>query len=69
MAETVELIGRERSYVIGSRAWTVSEMVDPHTLSPTLIFMSDGVGRRVRNFPSKWHDLPPEDLETLSWST
>jgi len=69
MAETEEWIARERSYVIGSRAWTVSEVVDRLTLSPTLIFMSDGVGRRVRNFPSEWHELSAEELELLSWST
>jgi hypothetical protein len=36
--------------------------------SNTLVFETDGVIRRVRNFPGNWRELPPEKLFALSWN-
>ena len=33
----------------------------------TLVFETDGVIRRVRNFPDNWRELSPEALLALSW--
>jgi hypothetical protein len=33
----------------------------------TLVFETDGVIRRVRNFPDNWRELSPVDLLALSW--
>ena len=35
---------------------------------PTLVFDSEYVVRRVRDFPSRWRDLSDDDLAALSWS-
>ena len=37
--------------------------------SPTLVFESDDVMRRVRAFPADWRDLSDERLYELSWTT
>jgi hypothetical protein len=58
----------ERSFVVGRQTWTVREAVDPVTLARVLVFTSDGVGRRVRIYPSDWQQLTAEDLYALSWS-
>src|SRR2546423_15512342 len=34
---------------------------------PHLVFESDGVVRRVRNFPVNWRDLSAAELYELSW--
>jgi hypothetical protein len=34
----------------------------------TLVFESDGVIRRVRNFPDNWRELSAEQLFALSWN-
>jgi hypothetical protein len=36
--------------------------------SNTLVFETDGVIRRVRNFPRDWRELSPEALLALSWT-
>lgn len=50
--------------------WCVSERpcraMDPPD-KRCLVFMSEGVARRVLWFPSGWRHLTPEQLETLSW--
>ncbi|HWE41720.1 MAG TPA: hypothetical protein VG432_04400 [Gemmatimonadaceae bacterium] len=33
----------------------------------TLVFETEGVIRRVRNFPDNWRELSPEALLALSW--
>ena len=33
----------------------------------TLVFETDGVMRRVRNFPGNWRELSPAALFALSW--
>lgn len=61
-------MGAERSFAVGSRTWSVCEVVDPTTQKCVLIFTSVGVGRRVRRFPLNWRDLSAKELEALSWS-
>jgi hypothetical protein len=34
----------------------------------TLVFESDGVIRRVRNYPKDWRELSVEELFALSWA-
>lgn len=34
----------------------------------TLVFETDGVIRRVRNFPDNWRELSPQALLALSWT-
>jgi hypothetical protein len=36
--------------------------------SNSLIFESDGVVRRVRQFPADWRSMSPEALLALSWT-
>jgi hypothetical protein len=33
----------------------------------TLVFETEGVIRRVRNYPDNWRELPPAELFALSW--
>ena len=35
----------------------------------TLVFESEGVMRRVRNFPDDWRKLSPAALLALSWTS
>ena len=35
----------------------------------TLVFETDGVMRRVRNFPDDWRKLSPAALLALSWKS
>ncbi|MDB4874875.1 MAG: hypothetical protein JWM41_1321 [Gemmatimonadetes bacterium] len=37
--------------------------------SPTLVFESDDVMRRVRDFPHDWRTLDDDRLLALSWTT
>ena len=34
----------------------------------TLVFESDGVMRRVRNYPENWRNLSVDELLALSWT-
>ena len=34
----------------------------------TLVFETEGVIRRVRNFPDNWRELSPDALRALSWT-
>jgi hypothetical protein len=47
---------KARVFVIEGCDWTAREMRDPMTNSSRLVFWSAGVARRVRAFPSNWHD-------------
>ena len=65
------VVERERVFVDadGTR-WRVKEM--PFSLydrrrGRSLIFWSDGAVRRVRDYPTDWHELPDEELAQLSW--
>jgi hypothetical protein len=33
----------------------------------SLVFESTDSARRVREYPTNWRELPPSDLEALSW--
>ena len=37
--------------------------------SNTLVFETDGVMRRVRNYPADWRELSPDALLALSWTS
>ena len=60
-------IGTERPIVVAAQAWTVHEVIDPVTLTRTLVFTGRGIARRVREYPAKWRDLTDEQLYALSW--
>jgi hypothetical protein len=51
--------------------WLVYElMASPYDRrqSPCLIFESDAVVRRVRDYPTNWRELSDDDLLALSWA-
>ena len=56
-----------RSFRSGSVTWSVYEDAHPHA-GKSLIFESDRIARRVRNYPANWHDLTDEQLAMLSLS-
>ena len=49
--------------------WRVYEQVPGYDRRrrPDLVFESDGVIRRVRNYPPNWVELSDEELLTVSW--
>jgi hypothetical protein len=60
--------GARQLYVDGDR-WLVYElppMQFDRRSTPSLVFESEHVMRRVRNFPAEWRTLRDEDLFTLS---
>jgi hypothetical protein len=64
----VRPLGPPQTILVDGSSWTVQEVIDPMTSTPVLIFSGPGVGRRVRNYPPNWRDLPAEQLYKLSWS-
>ena len=36
--------------------------------APTLVFESEYLMRRLRNYPSDWRELPDDELLAVSWS-
>ena len=48
--------------------WCVRE-VQYADVSPSLIFETTGIFRRVRRYPANWHELSDADLYALSWQT
>ena len=56
---------------IDHEVWRIYELA-PGVLdrrgSNTLIFESDGVMRRVRNYPPNWRELSDAELVRLSWT-
>ena len=59
---SIPAIGLERSLIIDKHAWEVRELIDPISLSPTLVFLG------VRSYPANWRELPDDELYALSWS-
>jgi hypothetical protein len=60
-----------RILIVDGARWLVYEhvpMLDRRS-SPTLIFESDDVMRRVRDFPHDWRTLDDDRLLALSWTT
>lgn len=52
-----------------TRVWFVREISGPtydRRGSGSLVFLSDDVMRRVRDYPPDWHTLPDEALYALS---
>ena len=50
--------------------WLVYELASSYDRrhAPCLIFESDNIVRRVRNFPANWRELSDDDLLALSWA-
>jgi len=55
------------------RRWEVRELPGkpgaPPPRSPSLVFETEGLIRRVRRYPPNWLELPATELEALSWRT
>ena len=58
--------------IVDHEEWRIYELA-PGALdrrgSNTLIFESDGVIRRVRNYPANWRELSHAELLSLSWTS
>lgn len=55
---------------IEHEAWRVYELAPAsydRRGGNTLVFETEGVIRRVRNYPDNWRELSPEALLALSW--
>ena len=60
-----------RQIVVEGVAWLVYEIPADQfdrRSSSALIFESDDIMRRVRDYPADWHTLPDDALLALSWS-
>ena len=58
---------RPRCFVAQGVTWSVYHDRS-YYVGPSLIFESDRIVRRVRNYPTNWEQLSDEDLIALSWS-
>ena len=60
----------ERKFGVGFAQWVVCELSvsDPPHYGPALLFFSDGIGRRVRQYPANWRELSDEELYAISWN-
>ena len=58
----------ERTFGIGFNQWVVFEVGRDAQFGPALIFFSDGLGRRVRDYPANWRELTDEELYAVSWN-
>jgi hypothetical protein len=60
-----------RTIDVGNVRWLVYEHVPAldRRSKPTLVFESDDVMRRVRDFPADWRLLDDVQLLALSWTT
>jgi hypothetical protein len=65
---SIPAIGVERSLIIDKQAWEVRELIDPVSLSPTLVFPGASIAWRVRSYPANWRELTDNELYALSWS-
>lgn len=57
--------GEERVLNDGRTAWRVYQVLDADSAS--LVFDSEQIVRRVRDFPEGWLTLGDDDLLELSW--
>lgn len=65
-----QFVGDERRLVIlDGIPWEVYEHIPEYDrrASPTLVFESEGVVRRVRDFPADWRERSDAELYALSW--
>ncbi len=60
---------RVREIVVGVTLWRVFEHVPQYDrrARTTLVFVSEGAMRRVRDFPAHWWELSDEELLGISW--
>ena len=60
---------RSRIIVIQGQSFSVQEELYCRggVTEPTLVFSSERIARRVREFPPDWHSLPDDVLAQLSW--
>jgi hypothetical protein len=68
-ARAAEAVEREFEDADGT-LWRVKEMPFSHydrRRGCSLIFWSEGAVRRVRDYPSDWHELSDIELSSLSW--
>jgi hypothetical protein len=56
-----------RTFSAQGVAWSVYEDRSWY-IGPSLIFESEKIARRVRNYPMDWRRLSDEQLTALSWS-
>ena len=60
-----------RQFIVDATRWLVYEL-PPHQFdrrtTPSLVFESDYVVRRIRDYPADWRDLGDDELFALSWS-
>jgi hypothetical protein len=71
-SERQGLRGAARRLRVDGVVWLVYELPPPaydRRQHPSLIFESDAMIRRVRNYPAHWRALADEELVALSWST
>lgn len=62
--------GTVRSLESDGYTWTVYEQQLPYGQAwRTLVFMSDRVVRRVKQYPPNWFDLPDSELAQVSTNT
>jgi len=62
MLPRTRLVGQFR---VGFQLWTVYEDLEG---DPALVFETDGIARRVRNYPANWRELSDDKIYALSWS-
>ena len=61
-----------RAIFVQDIPWLVYELPPPafdRRRGPSLVFESEDVMRRVRQYPQNWRELSDEDLFTLSWGS
>lgn len=66
---SIPLRPRSREIVVGATVWRVYEHVPQYDrrAAATLVFVSEGAMRRVRDFPPQWWDLSDDELLGVSW--
>ena len=59
--------GLARIFLMNRQQWTVEEVSDATTGACSLVFSSQGIARRIHNYPVRWRELPDAALYALSW--
>jgi hypothetical protein len=57
----------QRWFSTDGEMWSVYEDAS-NSANRSLVFESEKIGRRVRNYPENWRELSDRDLYKLSWS-
>ena len=60
-----------RRVVVDGELWLVYElppMLFDRRSTPSLVFESEAIFRRVRNFPAAWRELSDNELFDVSWT-